>query len=266
MVHSFAIAPSDTPTGLTKDQDEDWEGRGIYADAGFTALADQEPLVMAARAHYPEMGEDRDDFFRFFSQPVDMENYNIPTPLQVATEIKTARSLFAYDSEVFDRVELRRTDDGSELLAIGVIKFGLNVLHFPIVQWHASSDRVDDRHTSIEEIKEQHRKEEQERADYEQRCLEEERLKEQRNNKLWGYPLLSLALLLSLVLIYAPLAKAPDWLLVGMIGSCVVAFTGMVRVMLDESKFAKFALAIAVVNVTSVIFSASYLTHIGVIK
>lgn len=265
MVHSFAFAHSDKSTDFTKAQTT--EDRKVYADADFTALAEQKPRVAVAKSHYPEMGDDKDDFLRFFGSLIDIARYVDEVDKEVAGLIAKARSLKVDDVEVFDAIEVRKTQDSNELLAFGQVQFGNSILYFPIVQWRVPGDNVDtDGHTSIEEIKALHRKEQQKREDDEKAYLEAEKAKELRNQKVWDYPLLTLALLMSAAMIYAPLAESAGWLAVGYLGSFVATAAGMVRTMIDTSLWAKIALGVGITDLIGAVFCVSYLTHIGVIK
>lgn len=265
MAHSFAIAPSDKPTDLSKAQDV--KDRKVYADAGFTALAEEKPRAELAESHYPEMGDDKGAFLRFFSHFVDIERYVHDVDEEVAELIARARSLKVDDTEVFDVIDVHGTEDGSELLAFGLVQFGDNTLRFPIVQWRVPGDDVDtDSYTTIEEIKELRRKTEQDRKDREEEYLATEKAKQLRNRKVWGYPLLGLTLLMSVVVIYAPLSKSAGWLALGLLGSFIACVAAMIRSAVSKSFLCGIVAGIGFANVIGVLIGMAYLENIGVIK
>lgn len=271
MVHSFAIAFSDKPTDLTKAQGA--EDRKVYADAGFVALAEQKPRTEAAQARYPEMGEDKETFLHFFRYQVNIGNYVGDVDKEFAAAIGTARTLKVDGHEVFDTIEVRSTTDGSEMLAFGHIQFGGNVLHFLIAQWRIPGDKVDDGYTTIEEIKELRRaekealqKREEARREERQAAQAAEKAKRLRNQRFWGYPLLAITLLLTAVVIWAPLVKSPGWLMVGLIGSFFACVTAMFRAAVGKSTFCGIVAGIAFANVLGVTIGLTYLENLGIIK
>lgn len=254
MVHSFALVPSDKPTDLSKAQKSE-DGK-VYADAGFTTLAEQKPRTEVAKSHYPEMGDDREDFLRFCRYIVDIEQYVDDVDEEVAKAIAAARMLKIGDDKVFDAIDVYRTEDGSELLAFGRVPFGSNVLYYLIVQWRVPGKGIDtDGYTTIEEIRELHRKADQINS-----------TKMLRSRKVWGYPLLMLVVLVSAVVIYAPVAKSANWLYVGLAGSFIVCITAMLRVAISKSVLCGIVALIGFVDMIGVIVGLSYLENIGVIK
>jgi hypothetical protein len=265
MVHSFAIAPGDKPTDLTKVQSAD--DRRVYAEAGFVALAEQKPRAEVAKSYYPEMGVDKDEFLRFFGYSISIENYIGNVDKEFAEAIAAARALKVDDHEVFDAIMVCKTKDSKEMLAYGYVKFGSKVLYLLIAQWRAPENNVDtDSYTTIEEIKALHRKEQQKREDDEREYLEAQAAKERHSQKVWGYPLLTLSLLVCAVVIYAPLAHSAGWLAIGYLGSLIVTAVSVIRTLTNGGPWAKISLGIGLANLMGTILCFSYLTHIGVIK
>lgn len=255
MVHSFAYDTAGPATDLIKTPD-----RRIYAAAGFTALADHQPLVKAAKARYPEMGSDKDDFLRFFRVFVDIENYCDDVDERVAEAIKTARSLKVGDTEVFDRIQLRQNDDGDELLAYATTRFGLNTLYFPIVQWRTTGDT--DEHTSIEEIKALHRDIEQAKKDREQA----EQTKKLRTQRLLDVLSVGFIVPAFLAILSAAIFTSPVMLFISLFGTIPAILAAAPNAIARNSRYGQVGLALVLVNMLSVILCLSYLTHMGVIK
>lgn len=136
MVHSFALdrkeraSVEDLVRAAAPENNVE-----LFTASGFTSLAEQGPRVEFAKQTFPEMGKDYAALDTFFWHRPSFEHFTKDVPPEAGLLIGAARTMKIGEDNVFDRIELWATGDESELLAVGVIRFGHNMLHFPIVQW-----------------------------------------------------------------------------------------------------------------------------------
>jgi hypothetical protein len=144
MVHSFALdrkalaSVEDLVRAAAPENNVE-----LFMASGFTSLAEQGPRVEFAKQTFPEMGKDYDAFDAFFWHRPSFEHFTKDVPTEAGLLIGAARAMKIGENNVFDRIELWSNGNESELLAVGILRFGNNTLRFLIVQWLTPVHGVD---------------------------------------------------------------------------------------------------------------------------